>query len=352
MASTHEAVGSVAGCVTKEAAVAQNQTMAVRGLKPGKVLLVGEAMGLFTAGEEGPCSRVGVFHASVAGAELNVAIGLKRLGHDPLYATKLGNDVLGERIMYFMQDNGLDATSIEMDDSCFTGFMMKSKETHADPKTYYFRKNSAASTIDGDFVRSIDWDGVSVLHLTGILPALSSGCLQASYDLIGAARERGVFVSFDPNLRPSLWANMDVMRATIRELAAKADLVLPGVAEGRMLFGADCPQNVADAFLTAGATCVIVKDGPNGAYAANSEQSAYVPGFVVDHVVDTVGCGDGFAAGVLSSLMEGNALPEAAERGCAIGAIQTQSVSDNEGLPDVEELSRFMASHDRVNGFA
>ena len=122
--------------------------------------------------------------------------------------------------------------------------------------------------------------------------------------------------------------------------------------EGRMLFGADCPQNVADAFLAAGATCVVVKDGPNGAYAANGERSAYVPGFVVDHVVDTVGCGDGFAAGVLSSLMEGNALPEAAERGCAIGAIQAQSVSDNEGLPDVEELSRFMASHDRVNGFA
>lgn len=59
-----------------------------------------------------------------------------------------------------------------------------------------------------------------------------------------------------------------------------------------------------------------------------------------------------FTAGVLSSLMEGNALPEAAERGCAIGAIQTQSVSDNEGLPDVEELLRFMTSHDSVNGFA
>ncbi len=318
-------------------------------IHPGKVLLVGEAMGLFTAGEEGPCSQVGAFHASVAGAELNVALGLKRLEQQPLYATKLGDDILGERIMHFMRGNDLDTSRVTLDNSHPTGFMMKSKEREGDPKTYYFRKGSAASTIDSDFVRNLDMTGLSVLHLTGILPPLSPSCLEASDELITTARKHDLLVSFDPNLRPALWNDANTMRNTLRRLASHADLVLPGIAEGRELFGAGSLEETAQAFLDNGSRMVVVKDGPRGAYATDGNQSIYVPGFVVDHVVDTVGCGDGFAAGVLSALLEGKELGAAVERGCALGAIQTQHVSDNEGLPTKRELEAFMTSHNRTD---
>lgn len=322
--------------------------LAVEGVHAGKVLLVGEAMALFGAREEGDLSAVRDFVASTAGAELNVAIGLKRLGQEPVYMTRLGCDPFAERILSFMQANNLDVSKVCRDESRPTGFMLKSKVSRGDPVTFYRRAGSAASAISPADVEAIDWQGVSVLHLTGILPPLSNTALEASYALVDAARERGVFVSFDPNLRPSLWSDVGTMRTVLRELASRADLVLLGLAEGRELFGADTPERVAQEFLRNGAKMAVVKDGPRGALAAAGEEKAYVPGFVVDHVVDTVGCGDGFAAGVLSALLEGKDLAEAAERGCALGAMQTQHESDNEGLPTPSDLEAFLASHQRA----
>lgn len=322
--------------------------LAVNGVHPGKVLLVGEAMTLFGAREEGDLAEVRDFIASTAGAELNVAVGLRRLGQQPMYMTRLGLDPFGERILGFMRNNDLDTSMVGRDEFRPTGIMFKSKVVHGDPVTFYCRAGSAASALSPIDIQSIDWQVVSVLHMTGILPPLSDLTFQASYALVRTAHQHGIFVSFDPNLRPALWPDTDTMRATLRELASQADLVMPGLTEGHELFGADTPESVARAFLDNGAKTVVVKDGPRGALAANKKSSHYVPGFVVDHVVDTVGCGDGFAAGVLSALLEGQDLATATERGCALGAIQTQHESDNEALPTFNELEMFITSHRRA----
>lgn len=325
-----------------------SQDFTVEGVAPGKVLLVGEAMALFTAETEGDMAEVPSFGASVAGAELNVCVGLARLGQHPVYMTKLADDPFGARITRFMERNGIDTSLVSIDDAHPTGFMIKSKVSTGDPKTHYWRKGSAASTLAPADVDALDWAGVSVMHLTGILPPLSETTLAAAHRLVDAAREHGAFVSFDPNLRPAIWPSLDLMRSTLRELASKSDLVLPGIGEGRELFGAETIEETAQAFIDNGARYAIVKDGPKGAYATDGKNSCYVPGFVVDHVVDTVGAGDGFAAGVLSALLEGASVSGAMERGCALGAIQTQFVSDNEGLPTPAELEAFKTSHRRA----
>lgn len=329
--------------------MAASHDMVVSGVRPGKVLLVGESMGLFSAGEEGPCSEVGSFRASVAGAELNVAVGLERLGQHPVYMTRLGSDPIGDRIRCFMRQNGLDTSLVGTDASRSTGFMMKSKVERGDPKTYYFRKGSAASAISPSDIGSIDCAGISLMHMTGILPALSASTMEASEALMDMSRGNRIFISFDPNERPALWKSDGHMRRTLLSLCAKADLVLPGISEGRHLFGLDKVRDIGQAFIDNGARYAVVKDGPDGAYATDGHEGVYVPGFKVDAVVDTVGAGDGFAAGVLSALLEGRPLSEALERGCAIGAMQTQVVSDNEGLPTRAELDDFMARHERAD---
>ena len=86
---------------------------------------------------------------------------------------------------------------------------------------------------------------------------------------------------------------------------------------------------------------VVVKLGKDGAYFSQKDgASGYSPAFPVREKVDTVGAGDGFAAGVISALAEGETLEEAAFRGNVMGAIQITNRSDNEGLPTREQLSQ------------
>lgn len=309
-----------------------------------KVLLVGEPMGLFIADEPGPLDSVGSYTFAVAGAEFNVAVGLTRLGHQVGFLTKLGPDPFGGRIVHLMEDLSIDTGLILHTTERNTGFMLKSMVSEGDPEIYYFRAGSAASTLSPDDLADVDLSGYGMVHLTGILPALSPSCRAATQALLERARATGLTVSFDPNLRPQLWGDAATMVGTTNRLACLSDVFLPGIKECATLLGTTDERACAQHYLEGGCKLVIVKLGARGAYFASREgQSGYVPGFVVRKVVDTVGAGDGFAAGVLSGLIEGLDLPQAVSRGCAIGAIQVTSRGDNEGLPTREALDAFMA---------
>ena len=156
------------------------------------------------------------------------------------------------------------------------------------------------------------------------------------------AKAAGCYVTFDPNLRPSLWESSKLMVKTLNQLAAFADVVLPGLAEGEQLTGFTQPEEIADFYLNLGVKTVIIKDGGQGAYFKTvGSQLEQVSGFKVAKVVDTVGAGDGFAVGVIDGYLEGLSLREAVKNANRIGAIQVQYVSDNQGLPTRAELERF-----------
>lgn len=155
-------------------------------------------------------------------------------------------------------------------------------------------------------------------------------------------RACGRSVSFDPNLRPSLWPNLQTMVQEINALAIKADWVLPGLEEGRLLTGRQSPEAIAGFYLERGVQQVAIKLGAQGAYYRNT---AGAEGMVapqpVAQVVDTVGAGDAFAVGVISALLEGHDLRRAVTRGNWCGSRAVQSRGDMEGLPQRFELDHF-----------
>ncbi len=312
------------------------------------LLLAGEPMGLLIAQSEGSLDSVKGYSLAVAGAEFNVATGSARLGHNTAYLTKLGDDPFGKLISRTLNENGIDNSLVIYTKERRTGFMLKSKVSKGDPEIFYFRAGSAASTLSEEDVEKIDFTKFSNIHLTGILPALSDSTRAAVKLMLKKAREAGLFVSFDPNLRPQLWPSQEVMVSYINDLASKADLVLPGDGEGKILCGTTDAYEINKFYLGLGAKTVVTKCGPKGALISDGKTETMVPGFIIDKVVDTVGAGDGFAAGTLTGLMEGLSIDKAVERGCAIGAIQCTFVGDNEGLPTPEQLKAFMDSHKRV----
>lgn len=313
-----------------------------------EVILFGEPMALFVADTVGPLEDVEHFTRSLAGAEVNVCIGLTRLGHKATYITRLGDEPLGRYIEKFLKKEGIGTEFITFDSVYRTGIQLKNKVTEGDPYAPYYRKGSAASHISTKEIDAIDFEGIKHVHITGIPPALSESCRQATYRLVERAKENNVYISFDPNLRPALWESKEVMIETINDLASKADMVLPGTAEGLTLMGSEKPEEIADFYQRLGAKTVIVKMGGLGAYVRTENESYTVEGFKVEKVVDTVGAGDGFAVGAISGRLEGLSLKECVRRGNAIGAIQVQHISDNEGLPTRKELDAFISSDGKI----
>lgn len=304
------------------------------------VALFGEAMLLLVADRPGPLEAAQSFHKRTAGAETNVAIGLSRLGLRVGWASRLGTDSMGRYLLAEMKREGIDCAHVICDASQRTGFQFKGRVTDgSDPPVEYHRKGSAASLMTADDV-DVRWlRAARHLHATGVFPAISATTLPAAVKTMDTMREAGRTISFDPNLRPTLWASTEAMRGAINDLASRADWVLPGIEEGLLLTGESTPEGIAAFYRRLGAKLVVVKLGAEGAYYdSDTAGTGRVAGFPVERVIDTVGAGDGFAAGVVSALLEGKSVPDAVRRGTWIGARAVQVLGDTEGLPTRAEL--------------
>ncbi|MEC4720121.1 sugar kinase [Noviherbaspirillum sp. CPCC 100848] len=302
------------------------------------VVTFGEAMLLLVTDRPGPIEDAEVLHKRTAGAETNVAIGLARLGFKVGWASRLGTDSMGRYLLKAMQREGIDCSHVVCDAAQRTGFQFKGRVTDgSDPPVEYHRKGSAASQMTvGDI--DVPWlQSARHLHATGVFAAISDTCREAALAAMTLMRDAGRTVSFDPNLRPTLWATPELMRESINRMAAHAHWVLPGLEEGRFLTGEQTPEGIARFYRERGAELVVVKLGSDGAYfdgaVGDETASGYAPSFPVDKVIDTVGAGDGFAVGIVSALLEGLPMAQAVRRAAWIGARAVQVLGDTEGLP-------------------
>ncbi|WP_028633943.1 sugar kinase [Pseudomonas parafulva] len=305
------------------------------------VLCFGETMAMFVAEQLGELASVSLFNKRIAGADSNVAIGLARLGFSVRWVSRVGDDSLGRFVLDNLRGEGLDCSDVQIDPAHPTGFQLKGRcDDGSDPAVEYFRRASAASHMTPALLQP-GWLQARHLHATGIPLALSEGCRSLSHTLVDAMRSAGRSVSFDPNLRPSLWPDLRTMVQQTNALAEKADWVLPGLEEGRLLTGQQTPADIAGFYLDLGVELVVIKLGDAGAYFRSANSEGQVAAVRAPQVVDTVGAGDAFAVGVLSALLEGRDIGQAVARGNWCGSRAVQSRGDMEGLPRRHELEAY-----------
>ena len=302
---------------------------------PLDVITIGEAMAMFVATEIGDLAAAEKFVKRVAGAELNVATGLARLGLKVGWVSRVGNDSFGRYVLQQLAKEQIDSRGVTTDERFATGFQLKSKvEDGTDPIVEYFRKGSAASHLSVEDFNEDYFSSARHLHLSGVAAALSATSLELLNHTAKAMKAKGKTISFDPNLRPVLWKSEAEMVKQLNQLAFQADWVLPGVKEGVILTGQKTPEAIADFYLERGVKTVVLKTGADGAWFKTSGgEKGAVAAVRVDNVVDTVGAGDGFAVGVISALLEGKSLQHAVSRGNKIGSLAIQVIGDSEGLP-------------------
>lgn len=311
------------------------------------IITLGETMVLFTPNKSGMLRNMHQFSAQVGGSESNVAIGLVRLGHKVGWISRLGNDEFGWKIYQSLRGEGIDLREVRFDANFPTGIYFKEMLNSEEVRVQYYRSNSAATQLQPSDLNEQYIASAKYLHVSGITPLLSESCYETVMEAMNIARENNVTVVFDPNVRKTLRGKKEIKNILL-DIASKADIVLPGKSEGAFLTGEMMPESMANYFHENGASIVIIKLGEQGAYYSTGDHDGYVPAYPVKQVVDPVGAGDGFAAGVLSGLLDGRSVVESVERGTVVGSLVTMVQGDIEGLPDRERLERINESGEDV----
>ncbi|WP_245831027.1 sugar kinase [Sediminibacillus massiliensis] len=313
-------------------------------MKQIDLITFGETMVIFDPVTNGPFRYVNQFHKRFGGAESNVAIGVSRLGHSAGWISQVGDDEIGDYIINSIRAEGVDTSRVVKTPDAPTGLYIKERIRDGSNQVYYYRKGSAASRLSKD---QIDWDylkNARIIHVSGITPFLSESCQDMTRAIVRFAKENGVFVSFDPNLRHKILKDFPDHKQELIWLASQADLFMPGLDEAEYIFGTKDPEELFQLCRQNGINQTIIKNGTEGTYYADKEVQGFVESHKVDQVIDPIGAGDGFAAGVLSGLLEGASLKEAVERGALIGAMIVTVGGDIEGLPTKAQIDAFKST--------
>jgi 2-dehydro-3-deoxygluconokinase len=301
-------------------------------------MTLGEAMVSFRAA--GPFALGQPLVPRLAGAESNVAIGLARLGHRVRWVGRVGADPFGELLLRELRAEGVDTSRAVRDDAP-TGMMFLEQRTADLARVEYRRAGSAGSRLSrADVTAALDRIP-TVVHVTGITPALSDSARDAALAAAESASAAGAFVSLDVNYRSRLWSR-EAARTALAELVPHARLVIASDDELNLVSKGEEEDAVA-ALLDAGVAQVVVKRGARGASLWTADGRLDQAALAVE-TVDTVGAGDAFCAGFISGLLDGLDGRACLLRAATLGAFAVSTAGDWEGLPHRDGLDQ-LADH-------
>jgi 2-dehydro-3-deoxygluconokinase len=304
------------------------------------VLTFGETMALMRAEQVGPLAHASTMALGIGGSESNVAIGLQRLGVKAVWCGRVGADSLGQLVEREIRAEGVDVRAT-VDTSAPTGLMIKERRTPATQRVSYYRSGSAGSRIspkdiDEDLIR-----GASLLHVSGITPALSPQADATLRHVIETARAGSVPVAFDLNYRGNLWSG-EGAGSVYRDIIPLADLVFAGEDEAAIAVGPADPEKLAKRIADLGPGHAVIKLGSLGALAL-VDGKVFQQDAVAVEAVDTVGAGDAFVAGYLAEYVNGLSPAQMLKTAAVTGAFACLVPGDWEGFPRRRELALLTA---------
>lgn len=265
----------------------------------------------------------------------NAAIAAARQGASVGYLTSLGEDWMGEAFLALWRAEGVDATQVRRHPTAPTGvyFVTHGENGH---RFDFLRKGSAASLLDRRDL-AVDYiGGARILHLSAISQAISAPARQTCEAAIDAARQAGVRVSYDTNLRLRLW-DLDDAQRTIDATAARCDILLPSLDDSRQLTGLEQPDAIVDHYLGTGPSLVALKMGSEGALIATRDRRMTIAPLRVE-AVDATGAGDAFDGAFLARLLAGDDPFAAGRYANVTAALKTRDYGAVTPIPRAAEV--------------
>lgn len=305
-----------------------------------RVLTIGDAMITMNPLSKGPLRYVTNFERKVGGAELNFAIGCARLGLTSRWISRLGHDEFGRVIYNFARGEGVDMSQVQLVKGYPTSLNFKEIHEDGSGKTFYYRYESPILTLTTSDITEEMFEGIHLVHLSGVFLAISPNNIQIALEIIKKAKKRNIPISFDPNIRLKLWT-IEEAREAFEKILPHVDIFLTGLEEVRLIFGRDSKADLADIAKHYHIKDFVVKDGGNGSSVFRNGVWTDRQAFQIS-VVDTVGAGDGFDAGYIYGYLNQYDPEEILRFANGVGALVTTVSGDNEGLPYLEEVLSFI----------
>ena len=230
----------------------------------------------------------------------NAAIAAARSGAAAGLATAVGGDAFGAALLDLWLREDVDATHVKVTHGAPTGlyFVSHAETGHS---FSYRREGSAASLYGPDDLPREAIAQAKILHVSGISQAISTRAADGVFEAMALAREAGVLVSYDTNLRLKLWP-LARARAIIHAAMTTVDIALPGFDDATLLVGTDDPQAIVARYLDLGVGIVALKLGNRGCLVATRDEALHVPPLPVE-AVDATGAGDTFDGAFLAEYL-------------------------------------------------
>lgn len=270
-------------------------------MKHDTLYAIGEALIDFMPDRSG-CAfhEVSSFAPAVGGAPANVCGAFARLGGSASMITQLGDDPFGRKIALELCRYGVDTSHICFTDKANTALAFVSLDADGQRTFSFYRNPSADLLLSPEQIESGWFDDAFALHFCSV-SLVESPMRRAHSRAIAVARAAGAIISFDPNLRFSLWPDREALRRTVHEFLPLADVVKLSDEELQFIFGTDRIEQALPVLFAGRAQLVLYTCGGSGARAFTRSAAAFAPAAPC-RVVDTTGAGDAFAGSFLFGL--------------------------------------------------
>lgn len=298
------------------------------------LLCIGEILADMIGEEK---NGITTYERKAGGAPFNVACALKKFGADVKFVGSVGDDLIGQFLIKYAKDFGMDTTYIHQNLERNTTLAFVELNEEGERSFCFYRKNTAdyfMPKVSDQLIQSAD------IVCIGSLMLADPKCVEYALDIIDRAHALGKTVAFDINYRTDIYRDRESAVETYKKILAKADIVKLSEDEVET-FTEDYVNRLSDKL-------VLITLGKNGSEWRYKGRKNRMPSIAVKPV-DTTGAGDAFFAGALSVLNNNvgkpwldHILDDAIRFGNVAGALNTTGRGAIDNLPDLDTINKYI----------
>lgn len=242
------------------------------------------------------------YQKSPGGAPANVSVGLAQLGAKSTFLGKVGDDVLGRFLRDTLNEFGVDVSTMILTQDERTGVVFVTNADDGERSFDFYIDPSADRFLHAEEIVEEIFDHHRLLHF-GSISMISEPSRSATRKAVEVAQEKGMLVSYDPNLRLGLWESEERAKEVIVSMLSEADILKLSEEELTFITGEEDIEKGIQKLAHYKIPVIFITMGSEGSFVFTPEYSLKVPAMKVD-AVDTTGAGDAFVSGILFGFNE------------------------------------------------